>query len=242
MKRLLLALALTPFLAAAALAGGPLVVVESTAPEIKPGAVLEDGLLTLAEGQTVVLIDQGGQIHNIDGPHKGAIATASAKGDEKLVATLSNLVGGGTDISQVGAFRSAGGLRPAAKPSESGGAGVISAWRAGDHCYDPGKPLTLRRESGSGSESANLSRLGATTGAVSWKMKAIDAPWPAMVKAEDGAIYLMRRPGRTIATKIVLKAIPESLDKPLDRIAWMAENKCAEQARAALKAHLKSRP
>src|SRR5438477_580904 len=131
-SRLLLAgLTIACCLVAAAAGAETLVVVESSATDVKVGAELADGAtITVPEGARVVLVGASGQVVTLTGPFQGAPKTSgSGEQQSRVLAAVASLVA--TSGTTVGVSRATGsGWRTgAAKPAAD--VLAIGASRAG---------------------------------------------------------------------------------------------------------------
>ncbi|MCB2100349.1 MAG: hypothetical protein KDE22_05730 [Rhodobacterales bacterium] len=213
------------------------VVIESAAPGIAPGLVVEPGQsLTVPAGASVTLIGQDGTPVTLTGPYQGAPeAPKGAAGGSKLIATLSHLVGSaGSDATALGAMRAA--IQTGNPPSPW----AIDVDRSGAQCAmagsapklwmskAPAKAVTLKIKAtggmGSGGGSAN----------VSWAPGATTAAWPDRLALDDGADYLLRVSGGMNAAKVTIRLVPDGLPSDAHKAAWMADQGCESQARALL--------
>lgn len=229
----LLCLVLTLVLTAASVAAGGFVVIDSTAPELYPGQVLESGAgLDVPAGRRVTLIDETGKPVRIVGPHSGPPPGAgrAGKSDGKLIASLANfLAGGGKETGSLGAMRA--GIRAKA-PDDPW---AIDTSRAGKHCVPVDGPFRLWRAESAKPSAIKLRNLvDKSQKIVSWPAGKSFIDWPSGMALSDGGAYLTRLRTSMIARRIVVYLVPAGLPSAAHRAAWMAERGCTIQARAVL--------
>lgn len=214
-------------------AGDDLVVVESTDPALTVGSVLSSDSLTVALGKRVVLIDQGGAMHRISGPHSGTLQTEPAAGGKRgVVNLLAGLVSDNkVETSTLGAVREVAGLEELHVET---GLESLYADVEGDQCLNPGVLPDLRRGDVVEAETARISLVGGGSAEVTWERGDSKTVWPESVALGDGSTYLIRRVGASIPGKIILHLVPTTLEEPMDRVLWLTEHGCRSQARAML--------
>lgn len=208
-----------------------LVVVDSSTPGIKLGQIVAEGAtLDVPAGATVILVSQSGKTLTLNGPFSGVPEAAGGGGgqDQDLVASLSKLLGGGTESGGLGVMR-------AVKTTEPTDPWVIVVTRTGTHCAAAGGTTRFWRSSISKATSLSL-RLMPNGGKaeVDWPAGAETLAWPAGVEMKDGASYLVRLKNRSSAAKLSLHLIPDDLPTDAHKAARMADLGCTKQAKKLL--------
>ncbi len=206
----------------------------------KPGDVLaETTEITIAEKQSMTLIDALGRKLLLKGPLSGDLAQLSASQNNgeaakvelgsgrssNIIGALSNLLKTETVNSvSVGAFRNLAAGDPSTDPW------AIDVTQADDHCVQEGRSATFWRadagkvdqlilEASNGSEKANIS----------WPASYEEVEWPLEVALNDGAAYKMgMADGQVRDLKVHM--VPDNLPTRAHQAAWMAERNCAQQA------------
>ena len=210
---------------------GQLVVIDSTVPELKPGQMIDGSKpFSLAAGGKVTLISESGKVVALSGPFSGAPdAGGAAAGGGNLMASLSQLMGGGsTQSSSLGVMR-------AVKAGEAPDVWVVDVIRSGDHCVRADKAPVLWRPSGKKKATLTIKPLPrGKRVSVDWPVGIDGLDWPENLALEDGGRYLVRVSGRMTATKLVLHMVPGNLASDAHRAVWMADKGCVGQAKALL--------
>ncbi len=220
-------------LATAPVGAGDLVVIDSTAPELRPGQVVKSGAgIDVPAGLRVTLIDETGKPVSIVGPHSGPPPSTggTGKSDGKLISSLANfLVGAGKETGSLGVMRA--GVNP--KPPDD--QWVINISRAGEHCVPADGPFRLWRAGSAKRSSIKLRNLtDKSNKTVPWPAGKKSIDWPSGLALSDGGTYLIRLKGSMVARRIVIHLVPAGLPSAAHRAAWMAERGCTAQARAVL--------
>ncbi len=219
---------------------GQLVVIDTTAPELVRGQILDGSKpLGLAAGTRVTLIAEDGQVTTLQGPFSGRPgAGPGVPGGSSLIGSLSRLVGGPSAAS--GALAVMRGSR---------GAGPADAWavnlvRSVNVCARAGGTLILRNKKSRSAKILTVKALpdGAEK-SVEWPAGSDRIGWPEGLALTDGGRYLARIAsrkslagisGRTAETTLVVHLVPGGLMTDAHRGAWMADVGCMGQARALL--------
>ncbi len=239
-------LALTSFLAflwvaiAQGAFAGQLIVIDSTAPELVRGQILDGSKpLGLAAGTRVTLVAEDGQVTTLKGPFSGRPgAGPGVPGGSGLMGSLSRLVGGPSAASgTLAVMRGSRGADPA-------DAWAVNLVRSVHVCVRAGATPVLRRNK---SRVANILTVKALPDgpdkSVEWPAGSDRIGWPEGLALTDGGRYLARgssrkslagMSGRTTETTLVAHRVPGGLASDAHRAAWMAENGCMGQARALL--------
>ena len=219
---------------------GQLIVIDSTAPELVPGQVVDGSkVLGIAAGARVTLIAEDGQVTTLKGPFTGRPgAGPGAPGGSGLMGSLSRLVGGPSAVS--GALAVMRGSR-GADPAD---AWAVNLVRSVNVCVRAGATPVLRRKKSRMARTLTVKVLpdGAEK-SVEWPAGSDRIGWPEGLALTDGGRYLARvssrkslagMSGRTTETTLVVHLVPGGLPSDAHRAAWMADNGCIGQARALL--------
>ncbi len=219
---------------------GQLIVIDSTAPELVPGQVVDGSkLLVVAAGTRVTLIAENGQVTTLKGPFTGRPgAGPGVPGGSGLMGSLSRLVGGPSVASgSLAAIRGSRGADPA-------DAWTVNLVRSVNVCVRAGATPVLRRKKSRMARTLTIKALpdGAEK-SVEWPAGSDRIGWPKGLALTDGGRYLARvssrkslagMSGRTTETTLVVHLVPGALPSDAHRAAWMAENGCIGQARELL--------
>ena len=219
---------------------GQLIVIDSTAPELVPGQVVDGSkVFGVAAGARVTLIAEDGQVTTLKGPFTGRPgAGPGAPGGSGLMGSLSRLVGGPSAVS--GALAVMRGSR-GADPAD---AWAVNLVRSVNVCVRAGATPVLRRKKSRMARTLTVKVLpdGAEK-SVEWPAGSDRIGWPEGLALTDGGRYLARvssrkslagMSGRTTETTLVAHLVPGGLPSDAHRAAWMADNGCIGQARALL--------
>lgn len=232
MRALIAAMALSIVLAIGPALAGSLVVIESNAPGITPGQVL-DGSQTLEVpgGMEVTCIGQDGDTITLTGPYMGVPAPSGGAGNANFLDGLSALIApqGGQSVA-LGATREVKGA--AGVP---GSPWLIDVSKSGDRCVRPtGSPVLWRPDAEAPAE-LYLKRFGDDTEAeVDWAGAAAELDWPSEIALADGGVYLVRLGRSASMKKLTLHMVPAGLATDAHRAVWMAGQRCTRQARRLL--------
>ncbi len=211
---------------------GQLVVIDSSAPELKPGTIIDDSKsFELAAGTGVTLVSESGKVMILKGPFSGLPGGDSkSAGGGSLTASLAKLVGGQSSTSKLGVMRS----DKAEVPSDPW---ALNVERSGNHCARAGAATApdLWRSKADKAVTLTLKMLpkGARA-STDWPAGAERIGWPGEVALEDGGKYMARISGRSSAAKLVIHLVPADLPTDAHRAVWMAGKGCIGQARALL--------
>jgi len=233
MGKLFVSLLALLWMAEAAFAG-QLVVIDSSAPGLTPGAILDDSKpIELAAGTTVTLVSESGKVTNLKGPFSGLPGPAGksaggGSGGGSLTASLAKLVGGQSATSKLGVMRS----NKAQVPSDPW---ALNVERTGNHCARSGSAPELWRSKAVKAITLTLKLLpkGARS-STGWPAGAERIGWPGEVALKDGGKYMARMSGKTSAARLVIHLVPADLPTDAHRAVWMAGKGCIGQARALL--------
>ncbi len=219
---------------------GQLIVIDSTAPELLPGQVVDGSkVLGIAAGARVTLIAEDGQVTTLKGPFTGRPgAGRGVPGGSGLIGSLSRLVGGPSAASgALGVMRGSRGADPA-------DAWAVNLVRSVHVCVRAGATPVLRRKKSRAAKILTVRALpdGAEK-SVEWPAGSDRIGWPKGLALTDGSRYLARvsskatlagMRGRTTETTLIVHLVPGGLPSDAHRAAWMADIGCVGQARALL--------
>lgn len=213
-----------------------LVVVESTAPDLPAGRIIDGSApLSLKAGMRVALVADDGKVIKLEGPFIGTVSGGGAGGDRAVVAAISRLFDGGpAESASLGTFRGAG---PQADGREASTADIfaIDIRRTGTQCAATGGLPTLWRAETGRETTVTLQQLpGGPGGLVRFPAGVATAAWPAAVPVADDGEYLVRDAGDAWSNTLRLRILPASVAEGASGVAWLADNGCASQARALL--------
>jgi hypothetical protein len=221
---------LAVLLVASAAGAGELVVIDSTAPDLMRGQVLDGSEpLELGPGTAVTVVTGDGRVKTLEGPFSGVpfAGEESAPGGSVLVRTLSRLVSGKTpDTRELGMTR---GESLVGRPD----AWSIDIIRSGAHCVTDRTHAVLWRPSGATAETLTIRRQPwGEKVSIDWPAGTNSLIWPLALPLENGGLYLVRLSSRISGTKLVVYVVPENLPTDAHLAAWMADLGCNEQAMA----------
>lgn len=224
--RTLLILMLTVSLCGSADAA-QLVVISSTAPNLKVGAIV-DGAKTieLPPGSTVTLVSSEGRTIKLKGPYKGQPDPSRGAKSNDLLQSLSRLVAGPPENDpSLAVFRSSAG---SARPD----VWSIDVGRSGVYCVPPDKSVALWRAKARKNTVLTLKKIGGQEEQTSkdWLSGEQTMLWPPQVPLSNGATYQARLKGQGKSVNFKLIFVPENLPTHAHRAAWMADNDCFRQA------------
>jgi len=217
-------------LPAGVLSAAQLVVVESTAADLKPGTVLDSTKpVQVPAGAAVTVIADDGKVSTLKGPFSGTVQAGGGKADPSLVGALSKLVTpAGAEQTPLGAMR--GG-----KPPSHPGPWDIDVLRAGTYCVPAKATPTLWRGESEKAGSATLHLLpGGEKIMVEFGAGTASVPWPKALPLKDDTQYLAKTSWRTAVSKLAIYLVPDGLPSDAHRVVWMSNQGCNQQARALL--------
>jgi hypothetical protein len=211
---------------------GELVVIDSTAPGLTPGQVLDGSKpLELAPGTAVTVVTGDGRVKSLEGPFSGVPVAGeeAAPGGSALIRSLSRLMSGKTpQPHELGMMR---GERLVGRPD----AWSIDIIRSGAHCVTDRTQAVLWRPSGVAAETLTIRRQPwGEKVSVDWPAGTNSLIWPKALPLENGGQYLVRLSSRISGTKLVVYVVPANLPTNAYLAAWMADLGCNEQALALI--------
>jgi hypothetical protein len=210
-------------------AAAELVVLDSTAPAIQKGSVVDSAAeISLPPGSKVTLMAATGEKVRLTGPFNGKIPASAKAGDPKLVTAVARLLDPqAKDTTALGAFR---GAKAPTTPAHD----AIDVARGGNFCVLQNTKVKLRRNAPAASpEWGKLTAIKEGTEAeVSWPADVTMADWPAAVPVNDGGRYMLAR-SKAQPVRVVLHVEPKGLQLA-GRLEWMQQRGCKDQALALL--------
>lgn len=206
-----------------------LVVLESNAPALPAGQLIDSESLNLPAGTSITVISANGQSTTIKGPHTGPLPTSRKPEDgARISAALSRLIADdATSTSSLGAVR---GVEEAADVPM----GTLSAEYVGAQCLVANTLPGLLRANAAKPESVSLKQVPGNEAEVLWARGQNTTDWPETIPIEDGGVYLLRRAGRTIPLKIELHVLENDTASQAFNVAWAASQGCTIQAKSGL--------
>jgi hypothetical protein len=225
---LAIAMALSLPMAAAAIAA-ELVVIDSNAPDLKKGSVVDSAAeISLPAGTRATLMSASGEKVRLTGPFSGKVPASAKAGDPKLVTAVARLLDPqAKDTTALGAFR---GAKAVSTPAPD----AIDAAKGGNFCVLQNTKVKLRR--GTPPATADWGKLTAikegTEAEVTWAADVATADWPSQIPISDGGRYMLAR-SKSQPVRVVLYLEPKGLQLA-GRLEWMQERGCKEQALALL--------
>ena len=227
MRIAVILVALVILLFARTASAAEVVVIDSTAAAYPEGTMIDaEAAIRLAPGERVTLVSGTGAVRSLEGPHDGpALPAGAARDDPTLLDALAKLVRDGGAEKAAGVVR---GMEKGHPPDPS----WIDVSRAGTYCVAEVGPAILWRPDARREDALSILAPGrAAPVKLPWPAAAETLRWPAEVPVEDGATYRLRQMSRLLAKRIRLNLVPPNLASPAHRVAWMARNGCARQAR-----------
>ena len=213
-----------------------IVIIESSAPDVEAGAILDSAdVVNVPAGTSIVIVEPDGSTRTIEGPFQAALGAAGEGGDAGggLIANLGKLVSEREESRQVlGAIRAAPG-----QVAES--VYVVDVGRSGDVCIADGASVRLWRPATMAAETEMTLTDAAAGGSatVLWLEGAQTLDWPSALPPADGARYAVRLDIAPRPAEVRLRFIPDDVVSDAARAAWMADAGCRRQA-GQLLAHL----
>ncbi|MEC9345379.1 MAG: hypothetical protein VYB54_04075 [Pseudomonadota bacterium] len=213
-------------LAVAAVDAAEIVVIESTAPGIESGSILDSAAtVSVPAGSFIVVVEEDGSSRTIDGPWDAPLAAAATDGGGGLVASLGKLVAERETEHQVlGAIRAA----PGQVALDSF---VVDITRTGPVCVpDGGAPVLWRPGTMAAESEITLTAPDGTSARLLWPDGAQRLAWPESLPAGTGARYAVRLATAPRPVGVELRRIPADIVAGPAQAAWMYEQGCVSQA------------
>lgn len=204
-----------------------IIILESTAPGIEAGSIVQDtDIVQIPDGAVILIAEEDGTTRDIAGPYNGPAGSAgTGGGGGGLIANLGKLVQERENKRQVlGAIRAAPGQVP---PDLY----LIDAARSETVCLPAGHAPRLWRPATMAAETEVSIRLSDGPSAnFLWGSTEQTADWPVEVALRDGGDYALRLGIVPRPTQLSIRLVPSSMEKPTAQAAWMHEVGCRRQA------------
>jgi hypothetical protein len=216
---------------------GQYVVIESTAPALAEGSVLERGQkITVPSGSSVSLLSDRGTVQTVNGPYDGAPEpTGGDVSDPSVVNAIASLFVEDTPQTKAwGTFRSASGMRGSADDGPPN-VWAINLSRSESICLPSGAAPKLWRSVVDGEILVVLVHISSGREAfLRFPDGVQELAWPADLPLVDGGEYAIRDAGYLWERHISLRLIPQDRTAGAKQIAWMADTGCFRQAKVLL--------
>ena len=239
------AMAFTLTVTAFAARAEDLVVIDSTAAEVKVGAVVASGAsITVPDKARVVLAAESGQIITLTGPFQGVPPSKAADGASGRVLTaISSLVKQSeNETSSVGAVRAADVKWRAEAAKSLQDVLAIDVADGGDVCLYDANAAALTRNPASPPGTVTIHAMdGDAMAKFDWPKGALLQPWPKQLPLGDGKAYVIEVSGQSEAAMTTVHILPpDKASSDLQRAAQLADSGCDGQAKLLLKVMAKS--
>ena len=207
---------------------GALVVIASTSPGIKTGAVIDGRYpISVQPGRAITLVSADGRTLKIAGPYSGAPDPSSGAQRTELLAALSQIVARpAKDTSSAGIMRT--GLQATKNPW------LIDPADRGRQCVRLDRPLRLWRPMPIGQVQASLQSYSLGTAPVRWDDGNNEAHWPRMLPVREGETYQIKFRKTHRVRNITIHLMPRELRNDASMVVWMYSRGCLRQARTLL--------
>lgn len=211
-----------------------ILIVSSTAPELKPGMQIADSArLEVPAGAKVRVLLPSGATLAINGPASRAVKDVT-KGEplvESVWAKARELFEtGGVDQSRPGATRGAAVSGPGETPVFAWN--VIAAAANGTVCVERGAPLKVARpDGGRAAEITLIDTAGNARAKLTWPEGASEAVWPASLSPRADTVYQVITTGQPVRS-LRLRLIDKSDTGEERALRTLIDNDCRQQARA----------
>ena len=210
---------------------GELVIVASSAPDLKPGQIIKtDAVIQVPSGTSITIVSQTGKLLTLKGPYTGPPGPrGQGGGDKNLISSLSNLLLRLGEETSIGGSRAGRGLTAPSEPW------AISVHRSGHFCYQAAASAKLWRAKTVRNWNFSLKNMVDKTKLVTnWPAGSETLDWPSKVTLGDGVTYMARRETPKFERRLVLHRVPPDLPTDVHKAAWMAEKGCLDQAKRLL--------
>jgi hypothetical protein len=231
-KRVLIGVAFGVMSISMSASADEIVIIESTAPLIEAGVILDSAdVVNVPDGTEIVIVEEDGSSRTITGPYNAPISAAgSSSSDQGLIASIGKLVEARKTEQQVlGAIRAAPGqIAPNVY--------AIDIARSRTVCIPSNTAPTLWRPATLALES-EISVTRDADGAVDtrlWPKGEQSLSWPDNPKAKDGERYTIRLRALPRPSKIDVRVIPPSITSFAEKSSWMFQQGCRRQAERLL--------
>ena len=201
--------------------------------------------LKLGDGSELTLINSSGRKIVVKGPRtqpleQKAAASSKDSGGEpapsgrpiglkfkvNVVQSLARLFKEQVvDTGSLGGFRSVGAARMRSDPW------MVDVSQGGHFCFSQDKSVSLWRPETKTAGSVRLRETASKQEAsAAWPSNTSSVEWPVELPVTDGKSYLLQADGVTGTKTLTLHKVPKQLPTRVHQAAWMAEQKCDQQA------------
>lgn len=231
-----LALAAAALLAShAAAVAADMVIVESTAPDLRAGQVISAGTtLNIPAGTAIAVVGEDGKVIKLAGPFSGIAApAAAATSDKGTVQALSRLFADkGPAANSWGTFRGAEITGESASPPDVWSVDIL---RSETVCVPAGtQPALWRADAGQPLAAILLQEATGREGSIDLGVGQQTLPWPQTPEIVDGGEYAIRDADGNGERRLYVRVIPASTAIGIPQVAWMSDAGCLRQAKALL--------
>jgi hypothetical protein len=206
-----------------------MVVVNSTAPSIVPGIVINEGEeLNIPAGNMVKLVSESGEIIRLKGPFAGVpkvgSQTMNHKFSKDLIAYLKAMFANRElDASVIAAVRA---NRSPIAPN----LWWLNISLSGKHCFPTEKPIFIWRSGVKKRTELLIKKSGGTATKSLWSAGTPTTAWPNSMPLENGVWYSLITSHPRKSNMVQLQLLPRDLPTDAHRAVWMAKNGCKRQA------------
>lgn len=213
------------------------VVIESTAPGIATGTVLQSGQsITLPAGARVSLVSDRGTVATLTGPFSGVPPVGGGgASDPTVVDAISSLFAQtGPRAQSWGTFRGESAMRGEGGDAPSD-VWTINLQQSERICLPAGTAPRLWRAAADGELLVVLVHVSSGREAYLRFADGVqDVAWPGELPLIDGGEYALRDTGYLWERHLALRVIPDGTAAGAHQVAWMADTGCFRQARLLL--------
>lgn len=206
------------------------VVLQSDAAEFAVGRMLAgDTGVTLAEGESMVLLSDDGDVIEVNGPYDGLPQGIAAENLD-IRNALAHLIDNADRMhTTLGSTR---GSVTGRAPPPARDAWHLDPFYTGNQCVVDGAEVRFWRSDAAESLTLLMQRPGkAGDGNVSWAEGEQTAAWPPNLPLADDELYVLRRPGWMENAMIRIVVLEPGIEASgTAAVAWLAVNGCREQA------------
>lgn len=213
------------------------IVVKSTATEIKAGSLIANNAkISIPKGSKVVFVLPSGASRTVTGPFNGSAAdlTKNVKVNKGVFDAVARYVKtGGSNQKSVGAMRSAA-------PAFSLGKPLPFSWRAvpvtesGDFCVEKGAALSLVRSFTSSAQAVTIIDMKSQRRArIVFAAGSKSSNWPSDLAVDAGSTYTLltaKRPPRQLRMRVIAP-----LPSREDTLQVLHVQRCSSQFRAFIR-------
>lgn len=231
-----LALAVLALLASSAVGfAADMVIVESTAPDLRAGQVITTATrLNIPPGSHIAIIGEDGKVIKLSGPFSGIAApAAAATSDKGTVQALSRLFADkGPAANSWGTFRGVEIVGDGASPPDVWSVDIL---RSETVCVPAGtQPALWRADASQPLSAILLQEATGREGAIDLNAGQQTLPWPQTPEIVDGGSYAIRDADGNGERRLYVRVIPAGTAIGIPQVAWMSDAGCLRQAKALL--------